>query len=162
MLLSYFTCESTNRKVDWLRDLNWSHHGSLKSGLMCSFNDKELSEFIPAKKRCGGPLPTKQAVTHVGRQEDGLWVLNENIIVSASGVIVKEDSPYTWIGHLTARPGIAKPSDAINIPSPLDNKAVIRPLINALQSVLQHNFLPEMMLLGACAMSLHYEAMLDQ
>ena len=92
MLLSYFTCESTNRKVDWLRDLNWSHHGSLKSGLMCSFNDKELSEFIPAKKRCGGPLPTKQAVTHVGRQEDGSWVLNENIIISASGAIVKEDT----------------------------------------------------------------------
>ena len=129
---------------------------------MCSLNDKELSEFIQAKKRRDGPLPTKQAVSRVGRQEDGSWVLNENIIVSAGGAIVKkEDNPYTWIDHLIAGPGIAKPSNAINIPSPLDSKAMI-PLINALQSVLQHNFLPGMMVLGACAMVLHYEAILDR
>ena len=42
----FFTCEASNRKVDWLRQLNWAYHGSLEGGLMCSFTDKEISEFI--------------------------------------------------------------------------------------------------------------------
>lgn len=120
-----------------------------------------MSLFKP-KKRRDGPLNTKQAVSRVGRQEDGSWVLNESLIVDADGTTVeKEDSPYTWVGHLTSGPGIAKPTDAIEVTLPLDSKALI-PLVKSLQSLLQHNFLPGMMVLGACAMSLHYEVTLDR
>jgi len=43
---------------------------------MCSFTDKEVSEFIQAKKHRDGHLESKKAVTRVGRQENGSWVLN--------------------------------------------------------------------------------------
>lgn len=125
---------------------------------MCSFTDKEVSEFIQAKKRWDGHLEAKKAVSRVGRQENGSWVLNEEVIVGVSGQQVSLDtSPYTWIGHLLEGPGVAKPGDAIPVEVSLSSQR-LEPLVQALRSILKHNFFPGMLVLGACAMSLHYEA----
>lgn len=78
----YFTCEATNRKIDWLHQINWAYHGSLEGGLMCSFADKELNEF---KKRRDGHLEIKRAVSHVGLQGNGSWVLNNEVIIASNG-----------------------------------------------------------------------------
>lgn len=127
---------------------------------MCSFTDKEVSEFIQAKKRRCGPLNTKKAVSMVGRQANGSWVLNEKLIVGPDGEEVSvEESPYIWIGHLLEGPGLARPADAIPIELPL-NKDQLKPLVQALQSLLKHNFFPGLLLLGASIMSMHYEVIL--
>jgi len=129
---------------------------------MCSFTDKEVSEFIQAKKRRDGHLETKKAVSRVGRQENGSWVLNEEVLVGVSGQQVGLDtSPYIWIGHLLEGPGVAKPGDAIPVEVPLNSQR-LEPLVQALRSILKHNFFPGMLVLGACAMSLHYEAILSK
>ena len=62
---------------------------------MCSFTDKEVSQFIQAKKRRDDHHKTKKAVSRVRRQENGSWVLNEEVIVGVSGQQVSLDtSPY--------------------------------------------------------------------
>lgn len=160
--LCYFTCESTNRKVDWLKEINWAYHGSLQGGLMCSFTDKEVSEFIQAKKRSCGPLTTKRAVSMVGRQANGSWVLNNNLIVGPDGKEVSiDESPYIWISHLLEGPGLAKPADAINIELPLCTEP-LKPLTQALRSILQHNFFPGLLVVGACIMSTHYSVIMGR
>ena len=75
--IRYFTSESTNRKCDFMRELNGSYKITF---LQCSFSDKELSEFIQVKKRKKRPLPVKHAVSHVGLQADGTWVLGSNVM----------------------------------------------------------------------------------
>ena len=127
---------------------------------MCSFTDKEVNEFIQFKKRRDGHLDTKRAISKVGLQDNGSWALSEKVIIGNDGEpIPPEDSPYIWIGHLLDGPGVAKPSDAIPLSLPL-NKKQLQPLIVALKSILAHNFFPGMLLFGACAMALHYEAIL--
>ena len=53
--------------------------------LHCSLSDKELNEYIQEKMRAAGDLPLKCAVSHVGLQEDGTWVVGENGYFSTQG-----------------------------------------------------------------------------
>ena len=57
----------------------------LQGGLMCSLNDKEVSEFIQAKTRKHRYLETKQAVSKVGCQANGIWVINETLTINTKG-----------------------------------------------------------------------------
>lgn len=77
--LCYFTTGSTNKKADFLRELNSSYKHAC---LQCSFSDKEVSEFIQYKKRTTAALPVKFAVSHVGMQADGSWVLGSSAHIS--------------------------------------------------------------------------------
>ena len=129
---------------------------------MCSFTDKEISEFIQFKKRRDGHLDTKRAVSKVGLQNNGSWVLNDQVIIAPDGRAVStEDSPYIWLGHLLEGPGLAKPSEAIPVHLPLGTHHLSE-LVHALRPILAHNFFPGMLLLGACTMSLHYGVILEK
>ena len=128
---------------------------------MCSFTDKELSEYVQ-EKRQHGEIETKRAVSRVGCQDNGLWVLNEKLIINADGKEVSvDDSPCIWLGHLYEGPGIAKNVNAITVPLPLDAKVLIE-LATKLKSIMEHNFFAALLLLGACVMSLHYGTILDK
>ena len=129
---------------------------------MCSFNDKEVSEFILFKKRRDGYLDTKRAVSTVGRQPDGSWVLNADIIVAPDGESIEaKDCPYISVGHLHEGPSLAKPSEAVPVCLPLSSQS-LHPLVDALRSILGHKFVPGMLVLGACTMALHYQVILGK
>ena len=102
----YFTYASTNRKTDFMKEISSSYKLSC---LQCSFSDKELSEFIQFKKRQSQPIPKKYAVSHVGRHEDGTWVLGSNAYFASNGTpLTIEDSKYVWIGDIYQGKGVAK------------------------------------------------------
>lgn len=123
---------------------------------MCSFTDKELREYVQEKKRQHGEIETKRAVSRVGCQEDGLWVLNEKLIIDENGRQVSlDDSPCIWLGHLYEGPGISKSIDAIAVPLPLDVDMLCS-LATKLKAIMEHNFFAALLLIGACVMSLHY------
>ena len=129
---------------------------------MCSFNDAQVSEYVQAKKRLHGHLPTKKAVSKVGRQANGLWVLNSQLTLNEKGEVVSEDeNPYIWIGSIYQGFRIAKGQDAIALNISLDSKKIV-PLLLHLKKVLQHNFFAGLLLIGACAMALHYETILSK
>ena len=55
--------------------------------LTCSFTDTQLAELMQFKKR-GSPSPTKLfAVSHVGLQNDGSWVLLNVAHISSVGLL---------------------------------------------------------------------------
>ena len=64
----YFTAESTNKKVEFMKCLNSFYKLAC---LQCSFSDKEVGECIQRKKRECPRLPKKHAVMKVGKQADG-------------------------------------------------------------------------------------------
>ena len=156
--MCYFTSESTNRKCDFMRELNGSYKIAC---LQCSFSDKELSEFIQVKKRKKRPLPVKHAVSHVGLQADSTWVLGSNCYVSSSGEeIAVEFCQHVWIGSMFSGAGVAGESHQCVIEKPLTTQP-LRQLLLELQSSLGHNFFPCVLTMAGTVMSLHYKSFID-
>ena len=79
--MCYFTSESSMRKEKFLQQINFSFGG----GLTCSMNDLQLSEYIQRRIRNAGKLPLKYAVSNIGVQGDGTWVLGPNVVLNAVG-----------------------------------------------------------------------------
>ena len=71
-----------------MRELNGSYKITC---LQCSFSDKEVGEYIQFKKRKTTSLPVKYAVSHVGLQADGTWVLGRNAYFSSEGEAIPVD-----------------------------------------------------------------------
>ena len=115
--------------------------------LHCSLSDKELNEYIQEKKRSAGRLPLKNAVSHVGQQDDGTWVLGENGCISAHGEsIPMEMSRYVWIGHLYQGVGVAATQQCkIQLPLTTDP---LKKLLMMLRDSAEHNFVPSVLMLA--------------
>lgn len=154
----YFTAESTNKKADFIKCLNSSYKVAC---LQCSFTDKELGEFIQYKKR-NTQLPKKFAVTMVGQQPDGSWVMASNIYLSPTGEMINPaSSEYVWIGHVYNGPGVASDAQQCQIELPLTTD----PLCNLMENLrvsMRHNFMPTVMTMASTILALHYRTMLQK
>ena len=135
--MCYFTSASTNRKSDFVKELNASYRLAC---LTCSFSDKELSEYFQFKKRKAGLLPLKYAVSHVGLQEDGTWVLGSNTYFSSDGeAIPAEGSQHVWLGSMFHGTGVASETRQCTIQLPLSTDPLAN-LLHALRTAMGHNF----------------------
>ena len=138
------------------------NHSFQEGGLTCSFNDFQLAEYIQQKRRKAGKLATTRAVKQVGLQEDGTWVLGSNLYISPSGELLDPcESQYLWVSHLYEGPGIALQSDACKVELPLSTDP-LRHLVEHLRITMHHNFFPALLVLGSCAMALHYPTILKK
>ena len=155
----YFTSESTNRKCDFMRELNGSYKLAC---LQCSFSDKELSEFIQFKKRKAQALPVKFAISHVGLQPDGTWILGNQAYFSSEGKAIQcNESKYIWIGDIFYGMGVAAESQKCAISLPLTT-APLHSLLQALKVVMKHNFFPCVLTMAGTVMALHFEAFIGK
>ena len=110
--------------------------------LQCSFTDTQLSEYIQYKRRKTATIPVKYAVSHVGLQEDGTWVLGGNLYISPEGELVPaEGSKHVWLGSMFRGAGVANYSNNCCISRPLTTEPLSR-LLHNLKVVMKHNFLP--------------------
>ena len=153
----YFTSDSTMKRSDFMKMLNSFFPGG---GLTCSLLDHQLSEFIQIKKRNVKELPTKRAVSVIGPQNADLWVLGPSTHISSNGELV-EESDYIWVSDLYAGPGVADSMSACNISLPLTAEP-LGPLLNQLMCITKHNFFPSLLMIGSCAMALHYNTVKDK
>ena len=97
-------------------------------------------------------------MTLMGKQPSGHWSLSKDVMINDQGVLVaEEDTPYAWISSLLPRVN----EISLNIPLPLNTNCISQ-LIKQLEVVMQHNIYPCVLLLGAAAMSLHYETILSK
>jgi len=71
-------------------------------------------------------------------------------IKNDSTFVSQDDSPYVWISHLYSGPGIAPCDSACDVALPLNPKA-LDSLMMILKDVMQHNFMPSLLVLGTCA-----------
>ena len=128
-----------------MRELNMSCRTAC---LHCSFSDKELNEYIQEKKRNAGDLPLKNAVSHVGQQQDGTWVLGGNGCISAQGEIIPmEASSYVWIGDIFQGVGVATASQQCKIQLPLTTDP-LNELLMMLRDSAEHNFIPTVLMIA--------------
>ena len=108
--------------------------------LTCSFSDKELAEFFQHKKRRAGILPLKYAVSRVGLQDDGTWVLGRDVYFNKDGEAMSADgSKHVWLGGMFNAPGIASENHQCTIQLPLSTNP-LSSLLQALQDCMAHNF----------------------
>ena len=145
------------KKDKFMQQLN---HSFVEGGLTCGFNDYQLAEFVQQKLRSAGKISKTRSVENVGQQKDGNWVLGPDVYISRKGKPVDpKKSQYVWISHLYEGAGIAKSKEACDIELPLTTKP-LEQMIELLQVTMQHNFVPSLLVLGSCAMSLHYATIL--
>lgn len=149
--LAYFTAESTNKKVDFMKCLNSSYKMAC---LTCSFSDKELAEYIQFRKR-EKKIPKKFSVAYLGMQSDYSFVMSSDAHFSSSGELLDINARnYIWLGELLHdRKGDNQEVCDIEFPLSIDPLCA---LIHCLQQKLQHNFIPCVMVLAASTMTLHY------
>ena len=116
-------------------------------GLVCSFNDKELAQYLEQKF----PFNNEQKVKKgAGRQpDDNLWVLSPTIHINSSGdVVPASNSKYAWqpIGGPVVQL-IGKDSSASSmrleseVQLDLESSSSLRELLEAIRAVFKHNFI---------------------
>ena len=147
------------KKDKFMTQLNYSFG---EGGLTCGFNDFQLAEYVQQKIRNSGKLPKIKAVKQVGIQKNGTWVLGPKVYIDASGNLLDPSmSRFVWISHLYEGEGIANAHDACDIHLPLSIDP-LRSMIEQLKVTMEHNFMPSLLVLGACAMALHYQVILGK
>ena len=107
--ICYFTTSAVHKKVDFITQLN-STFGS--GGLMCSFSDKDLTQYITWKKdnfykRYPKRKP-KQGVLTLGKQRCGdIWVFSKDIALNRDGMITSSHN-YFWLKNTISLGGNSK------------------------------------------------------
>lgn len=143
--------------------INSSINGSCEGGLTCSFDNREVTQYWQFKRRKSGKIPQKNAVSVVGRQDNGdTWVLSKDIQISecTGDTIDITNSKYIWLGHLIQSRGIASNANSISISGPLSTDG-IHTLIDTLHTVMAHNFPASLMVLGCTCMAMHYKHIVE-
>ena len=136
-----------------MRELNGSYKIAC---LQCSVPDKEVAEYIQFKKRNTTSLPVKYAVSHVGLQADGTWVLGRNAYFSEDGeVIPLKRCKHVWIGDILEGNGssVAADTQQCAIQFPISTEP-LQHLLLALQQGMQHNFYPSVLTVAGTNISI--------
>ena len=142
-----------------MRVLNWSYRVGC---LQCSFNDKDLNEYVQLKKR-RSVLQKKSAVQKIGRQFNNTWILGEDFCITLSGYpITSSESKYVWIiSNVFSGSGIPSPSLGCNILLPYSTEP-LNHLLTTLSLHMGHNFYATLLLIGSAAFVLHYQELIEQ
>ena len=141
-----------------MRVLNWSYRIGC---LQCSFNDKDLNEYVQLKKR-RSVLQKKSAVQKIGRQFNNTWILGEDICITSSGYpITSSESKYVWISNVFSGSGIPSPSLGCNILLPYSTEP-LNHLLTTLSLHMGHNFYATLLLIGSAVFVLHYQELIEQ
>ena len=135
--------------------------------LTCSLRDNEFGDFLLFKKRSiTSQLPTKRAVSYCGLQlgiereilPTSVWVLGPDLFIGKNGQQINpNDSNFVWLSHLDCRAaaGVSLPSVAVPVHLPLGTAGLLQ-VVDAMKSIMRHNFFPALLALGAGVMALHY------
>lgn len=153
---------AAHKKLEFISQLSESF-GS--GGLSCSFNDKELTQYLIWKRKLSD-TQEKLGILQLGKQPCGkIWVLAQDCYINSQGQPdVGHD--YMWLKSFPSY-GAATAKELCLEEIACDVKAIqIDPgsfsdLLNTLQSCLQHNFLSAVLLLGAGAMAFHYTKIIE-
>lgn len=101
----------------------------------------------------------KYAVSHVGLQSDGIWVLGSSTYINSDGdEISVEDSQHVWIGYICHGPGVASESDRCSIELPLSTE----PLTVLLEDAMKHNFFACITTMAGTVLALHFQQFIEK
>ena len=136
-------------------------------GFVCSLSEKELSEFYQHLEKSfsfDDQAKVKMGLSCAGKQPgDGEWVLNKHLHIDEDGRQISEsESKYAWqpIGgpciELAGKNMLQTSIDLqCNIVKPLQSSQSLQKLLQLMQMVFKHNFIPSMLLYICTCMTSH-------
>ena len=131
------------------------NHSFGSGGMTCGLDQNALPYFVQSlKRRCKEQLPTKSC-SAAGKQENGLFYLNEGVCVDEDGCLVQSPgNEYVWLKkELVSENDKMLVSDIIpHINLPLSTSC----LGGLVEACLKHNFIPSLMVIAGTMMSFHY------
>ena len=133
-------------------------------GMTCGLDHVQLVDYFQHLQRTTHePLPIKKAVLCTGMQPNGCCIVNDKIFISPDGALINaEDSPYVWLNKDFVYDGDKIKSADISptIPIPLSINPLSE-LINTLEIICKHNFLPALTVVAGGIMTFHYATIKD-
>lgn len=130
-----------------------------------ALNEQQFSMFIQfLKSESRGNLAIKKAVSIVGQQRDeSVWVLGKELQVDAQGRgIPRDEQKFTWL-DTSVQESLGAISLAEVLPTiqtPLST-TVLHELVTVLHTIMRHNFIASILMIGGAVMSLHYRTILE-
>lgn len=129
-------------------------------GLMCTFSEKEMAEYVKHKKTMfhnNNPHGIKKAVSVIGKQPHAnIYVLGPNATFDESGNLLGLDEcDVVWVSDMVSGAGVASYSLVCDVITP-PSTAPLNELFNLIPRVFKHNTIPAVLMLGAACMSFHY------
>ena len=94
-----------------------------------ALSEAQFSSFFQFLKEDVESLEIVKAVTHIGGQSNGVWVLNKETQINADGeVIPKQDQEFIWMGETLAEryPSLTFSEFTPTVTLPLDSTILSR------------------------------------
>ncbi len=162
--ICYFTTSAVHKKVDFITQIN-STFGS--GGLVCSFSDKELAQYISWKKckfhKSHPNREPKIGVLFLGKQKCGnIWVFSKDIAFNKDGLDTSSHN-YVWLKNSISLGGNSKELSFEEITFDIKvstSNQIFPELLDTLETCLAHNYLSCILMMGAGGMSIHYQEIL--
>ena len=168
--------DSISYKYRFMAQLNNSF-GS--GGMSLALSEAQFSLFFQFLKNDVANLPIVKATTHVGEQSDGIWVLNKSTQIDGDGeLITQENQTYVWLeeafidkyanlslSHMVPKVIIPLTSNILSrYEACCDTLRLVLICLNVLECrlieqmeiIMQHNFLPFLLMLGGMIVGFHY------
>ena len=126
-------------------------------GMSCALDQNMLPKFIQRLKR-EHELPTKKAIYRPGKQDSGVYFLNEEVAIDVDGnLVTSHDDKYVWL-----KKDLISENDKILVTDiipcihlPLST-GVLKELFTQMKVCLKHNLIPALFVVAGAAMSFHY------
>lgn len=163
-----------HKKIDFINQIN-ATFGS--GGMICSFNDKELSQYISWKKQLfynnHPERESKEGVLSLGKQKCGsIWIFSQNVAITRDGLLATNHK-YVWLKNCLTLGGsspkeISLDEITCNINSVHDDNSTsivnskFEELLETLDECLDHNYLSCLLMMGAGVVAFHYQEILKK
>jgi hypothetical protein len=118
--LHFFTTDDCTKTTRFLKAING---GTQKGGIFCQLRDQDLNKYLMRlagdfqRNNPDGFRNPKIVPAWHGRQEDQIWVLNDECQIDKDGNLINvEDSPYKWLTKYTGNKQLQKLESRIKLP----------------------------------------------
>ena len=163
--LCFFTSDSVTQRGQFIAQINRSFGAG--GGFTCSFSDQELTRFLQFLTRSqASGISIKKAARIVGKQGQGdgeIWVLNTDLYISNSGMLVSPSSShFIWSPeYLASRSEKVSVTEITpSVMTPL-SKGCLKEAVELLEKTMKHNAMSALLLMGGVVMSYHYRQIVE-
>lgn len=158
--MCFFTSESIGNKVKFLSQIN---NTFCSGGMTSSLENNQLVDYFQYLQRSQESLPIKKGVLLTGQQANGIWVLNEKTFLSPQGEMLRQqETDLVWLNKdvvfETDKIRSIDITPSIKVPLTCD---VLFDLVNTMEVISQHNFIPSLVVISGIILSFHYETIVD-
>ena len=126
-------------------------------------NNQLIDYFQYLQRSSETSLPIKRGVLLTGMQPNGIWVLNEQTFISSEGKLLNQnETALVWLNKdlIFETDKIRSIDITPTIQLPLTERVLVN-LVNTVEIISQHNFIPSLVVIGGIILAFHYETVVE-